>query len=113
MTSSTVQHIVFDVCDPQRVAAFWSQALDRPIQDDWGDFVRLSPDNAGTRIAFAGVPEPRVGKNRLHIDLNTENRERTVAELVTLGGSVIDTRTAAQHTWTVMADPEGNEFCVG
>ncbi len=81
MTPSTVQHIVFDVCDPQLVAAFWSQALERPVEDDWGDFVRLSPDTAGTRIVFAGVPEPRVGKNRLHIDLNTENRERTVAEL--------------------------------
>ncbi|MFT7598801.1 MAG: hypothetical protein ACI8TP_001725 [Acidimicrobiales bacterium] len=94
------------------VAGFWSKALQRPIDDDWGDFVRLSPDDAGTRIAFAAVPEPRRGKNRVHLDLNTDNRERAVAELVVLGAVVIGNRTTGEHTWTVMADPEGNEFCI-
>jgi predicted enzyme related to lactoylglutathione lyase len=112
MSPSTVQHIVFDVTDPQMVAGFWSKALQRPIDDDWGDFVRLSPDDAGTRIAFAAVPEPRRGKNRVHLDLNTDNRERAVAELVVLGAVVIGNRTTGEHTWTVMADPEGNEFCI-
>jgi predicted enzyme related to lactoylglutathione lyase len=112
MAPSTVQHVIFDTADPQLVAGFWSQALGRPIEDDWGDFVRLSPDDAGTRIAFAAVPEPKSAKNRLHIDLNTDNREHTVAELVAVGASVIETRTSGEHTWTVMADPEGNEFCV-
>jgi predicted enzyme related to lactoylglutathione lyase len=112
MAPSTVQHIVFDVSDPQLIAGFWSQALQRPVEDDWGDFVRLAPDDAGTRIAFAAVPEPRSAKNRVHLDLATDDRERTTAELVGLGASVIDTRTTGDHTWTVMADPEGNEFCV-
>lgn len=112
MASSTVQHVVFDAADPQRVAAFWSQALGRPIEDDWVDFVRLTPDPAGTRIAFSAVPEARRSKNRVHLDLNADDREHTVAELVALGASVIETRAAGGHTWTVMADPEGNEFCV-
>jgi len=74
--------------------------------------VRLSPDEAGSRSAFAAVPESKRGKNRVHLDLNTDDREHSVAELVGLGATVIDTRTTGEHTWTVMADPEGNECCV-
>ena len=108
----TVQHVVFDASDPRRVATFWSHLLNRPIGDDWGDFIRLEPDEAGTRLAFATVPEPKTTKNRVHLDVTVDDRERTCEELVGLGAEVVDTRTAGEHTWTVMTDPEGNEFCI-
>jgi predicted enzyme related to lactoylglutathione lyase len=107
-----IQHVVIDANDPQCVAAFWSAVLGRPITDDWGDFVRLTPDNTGTRIAFSAVPESKATKNRMHLDLAVGDRELAVTEVVALGGTLIETRSQGEHTWAVMADPEGNEFCL-
>ena len=110
--ATAVQHLVFDTHDPQLVATFWSAVLGRPIADDWGDFVRLSPDATNTQFAFAAVPEAKTTKNRVHLDLTVTDRDTAVAELIALGGSLIETRNQDALTWTVMADPEGNEFCV-
>ena len=110
--ASAVQHVVIDTHDPQLIAAFWSQALGREIADDWGGFVRLAPDGAGTQLAFASVPEAKTVKNRVHFDLTAPDRERASAELIALGATMIETRTQDGHTWSVMADPEGNEFCL-
>ena len=110
--TAAIQHLVFDTHDPRLVAGFWAFALGRTITDDWGDFVRLEPDATGTRIAFAVVPEAKTVKNRLHLDLTTPDREQAVTEFVGHGASIIETRTQGEHSWTVMADPEGNEFCV-
>lgn len=108
----TIQHLVFDTRDPQLVSAFWSEVLGRAIADDWGDFVRLAPDESGTRLAFAAVPEAKITKNRLHLDIAASNREQAVSRFIALGGSLVETRHQDDHTWSVMADPEGNEFCV-
>lgn len=110
--ANAIQHLVVDTNNPQLVAAFWSAVLGRPIADDWGDFVRLAPDESGTRMAFAAVPEAKAMKNRLHLDLTVTNREQAVIELIGLGGSLTETRNQGEHMWSVMADPEGNEFCV-
>jgi catechol 2,3-dioxygenase-like lactoylglutathione lyase family enzyme len=110
--ASAVQHIVIDTRDPQLVAAFWAEALGREVADDWGGFVRLAPDGAGTQLAFAAVPEAKSVKNRIHLDLTAPDRERATEELIAIGATMIETRTEEGHTWSVMADPEGNEFCV-
>lgn len=107
-----IQHLVVDATNPQLVAAFWSGVLGRPVADDWGGFVRLAPDESGTQLAFALVPETKHLKNRVHLDLSVEDRVQAVRELVELGATEIESRTGDGHTWTVMADPEGNEFCV-
>jgi predicted enzyme related to lactoylglutathione lyase len=107
-----VEHVVIDAHEPGRLASFWSEILQRPIADDWGEFVRLAPDAGGVRIAFAAVPEEKTIKNRVHLDLSTPERETTVERLVEIGATVIAHRSTGGQTWTVMADPEGNEFCV-
>ena len=113
MTSeTTIQHLVFDAHDPQLVSAFWSEVLGRAIADDWGGFVRLAPDQSGTHLAFAAVPEAKITKNRLHLDITANDREQAVDRFIALGGSLVETRNQGDHTWSVMADPEGNEFCV-
>ncbi|MFT7648735.1 MAG: catechol 2,3-dioxygenase-like lactoylglutathione lyase family enzyme [Candidatus Poriferisodalaceae bacterium] len=94
------------------MAAFWSEVLGRPVVDDWGGFVRLAQDETGTHLAFARVPETKNAKNRVHLDLSVDERVQAVLELLELGAAEIESRTADGHTWTVMADPEGNEFCV-
>ncbi|MEV7600165.1 VOC family protein [Kitasatospora sp. NPDC089797] len=68
----------------------------------------------GRRLLFQAVPEPRPAKNRLHLDLHPGPGERatTVARLRTLGATVLREVAEPGGTWTVMTDPEGNEFCV-
>ena len=110
--ASAIQHLVIETRDPQLVAAFWAQTLGREIVDDWGKFVRLAPDAAGTQLAFAAVPESKTIKNRVHLDLTATDRQVAATELIAIGASIIETRKSGGHTWTVMADPEGNEFCL-
>jgi hypothetical protein len=110
--ASAVQHVVIDTHNPQLVAGFWAQALERDIVDDWGGFVRLAADSAGTQLAFAAVPEAKTIKNRVHLDLTAADRQTAAAELIAIGATMTETRTQEGHTWSVMADPEGNEFCL-
>jgi predicted enzyme related to lactoylglutathione lyase len=58
------------------------------------------------------VPQPRVGKNRVHVDFHADDREVEVRRLVGLGATVLDEQEVPGLRWTVLADPEGNEFCV-
>lgn len=107
-----IEHITFDCHDPGRLAAFWSAATGLEIADDWGDFVRLAPGQGDIRLAFQAVPEDKVAKNRMHLDLNSEDMAATVEELVGLGAQIVERHSSPNATWTVMRDPEGNEFCV-
>jgi predicted enzyme related to lactoylglutathione lyase len=108
----TIEHVTFDSRDPQRLAAFWAAATGWQIADDQGDFVRLQPGRGGVRLAFQAVPEDKVAKNRVHLDLNSDDMAATVGALVALGATVVAEHSSPNTTWTVMQDPEGNEFCV-
>jgi predicted enzyme related to lactoylglutathione lyase len=107
-----IEHITFDCHDAQALAAFWSAATGQPIEDDSGDFVRLAPGQGNIRLAFQAVPEDKVAKNRMHLDINSEDMSTTVHDLVELGASVVAEHSSPNATWTVLQDPEGNEFCV-
>lgn len=106
-----------DCRDPERLASFWAAALGRQIGEPWdgGRYLRLPPaGDGGPVIYFQRVPEPKVAKNRLHLDLWTDDSSVQLQLLEELGA----TRLGAVQTgergnrWQVMADPEGNEFCV-
>ncbi|MDX1691429.1 MAG: VOC family protein, partial [Acidimicrobiia bacterium] len=72
---------------------------------------RLSED--GPHLAFQQVPEPRAGKNRLHLDVRVDDREAFTDFVLGLGGSVVGEHQEGDFpAWTVLADPQGNEFCV-
>ena len=79
-------------------------------------YVALVPPRSGARgrppLLFQKVPEPKIAKNRVHLDLRGEVMADEVARLVGLGATVIAERSLGSLTWTVMADPAGNEFCV-
>jgi len=107
--------VTFDCVDPQRLAGFWAAALRTSVAGDYGDFVFLaSPTDGGAALGFQRVPEPRVGKNRVHVDLSTQDRVGEVSRLVKLGATVSydQVGTVPGIDWTTLADPEGNEFCV-
>lgn len=106
----TVRQITFDCHDPSKLAEFWSAATGCEIAADYGDFVMVDTTPA---LGFQRVEEPTRGKNRMHIDVGGVEREALVELLKGLGATELGTHEAPGLVWTVMQDPEGNEFCVG
>jgi predicted enzyme related to lactoylglutathione lyase len=115
MTSRLVA-LCFDASDPQRLARFWAAALRWEVGEEDSDVVSLVPTD-GTRfqIDFARVPEQKVGKNLIHLDLTTtslDDQTETVARLVELGAHHVDFGRNPDDEHVVLADPEGNELCL-
>ncbi|MGZ3113307.1 VOC family protein [Streptomyces sp. H62] len=101
---------------PLRLARFWSGLLGWELDDRPRDGVVLLPtDGTGFRIRVAPSREQKVGQNRMHFDLTSaslEDQQQTVARALALGGQHIDVGQSPQDEHMVLADPEGNEFCV-
>jgi hypothetical protein len=90
-----VQEIVFDCRHPASLARFWAAVL----------------DGFEPRLCFQLIPESKIVKNRVHLDLRCDDLEAEARRLVDLGARVLAT-TAPRPGWVVLADPEGNEFCL-
>lgn len=101
-----------DCLDPERVARFWAALLDRPLggPDEDGDWWVEGGADA-IEIFFARVTEVRRGKNRLHLDLRPGDQEAEVRRALELGAIHVDVGQG-EVSWVVLADPEGNEFCI-
>ncbi|HEX6257304.1 MAG TPA: VOC family protein [Euzebyales bacterium] len=135
--------IVVDCHDPHRLAAFWAAAMDLEVEDHdaqvrhvldqghlpadsdayvehegrlrWRAFAACSGDGGRTRLLFQVVDDPTEGKNRVHLDLRAgdDRRDAEVARLEQLGATRLWEGQQGPLRWVTMADPEGNEFCVG
>jgi hypothetical protein len=140
---ATDVQIVIDCADPHRLADWWAEALGWQVEPQDDAFIRrlvesgaastedttthrgalvwrsgaalASPDPGRPRVLFQLVPEARTVKNRVHLDLRvgTERREDEVARLLARGATELHRAAQGPFTWVTMADPEGNEFCVG
>jgi len=109
-----IGNITFDCEQPGRVAEFWAAALGYQVKDANDFFAEVaSPEGTLPNLLFIKVPEPRTAKNRVHVDLGSDDREAEVKRLIGLGATRGDTHTMYGITWTVLQDPEGNELCVG
>jgi predicted enzyme related to lactoylglutathione lyase len=106
--------VVVNTTDPDGLAEFWSALLDVEIARRSGPWVVwLDPQHeGGISVAVQMVDKPTEGRRRLHMDMHVDDREQAVARAINLGGSVVENHTAGEFSWTVMADPEGNEFCI-
>ena len=114
MTMIEMGGVTIDCADPRKLAEFWTEALGTTIGNDYGEFIFLTPTvENGPYVGLQKVPEERAGKNRVHIDFRTNDRPAEVARLVKLGAIEVEEHTVPGLTWTVLQDPEGNEFCVG
>lgn len=128
MARSRLRDIVIDCARPSALAAFWTEVLDYQVRGyDEAEIARLkavginevaddpsvaidAPDG-GPNIWFELVPEPKSVKNRVHLDVNLRPGE-SLDWLVSLGATIVRPQwTTTDQRWTVMADPEGNEFC--
>ncbi|MGW0432901.1 VOC family protein [Micromonospora sp. NPDC003197] len=111
----TARMVTIDCVDPGQLAKFWAEAAGYELK--WqheNEFVILGPpaDDDRVKIGLQRVAEPRVGKNRVHVDWLADDPAAEVARLVGLGAAVLRDPSTSGLTWTVLADPEGNEFCV-
>ena len=114
--SARIINITIDCDDALAVARFWSQVLGRPLdQGSSAGFASIGggdPERVEAAWYFEKVPERKVAKNRMHVDL-VDPDPAAVQRLVELGASIVgEHEFGASHRWTVLRDPEGNEFCV-
>jgi Glyoxalase-like domain len=108
--------LCFDANDPARLAHFWASTLGWNVHDDTNEVIGVLPSD-GTRfiLAFIPVPEPKTSKNPIHLDLVSESvdHQREIVErLLDLGARHVDVGQDPDADHVVLADPEGNEFCV-
>lgn len=107
--------LTIDCTDVRKVAEFWRDLLGWEWhEDDDGDLWISDPDKAAGSpdMLFQFSPDPRHGKNRLHWDLRPDNRDAEVERALSLGATHVDIGQTGKETWVVLADPEGNEFCI-
>lgn len=105
-------NVTLDTADPAKLAEFWSAATGQPIEQSSEFFAILKPSDQGVRMLFLKVPESKTAKNRMHVDFHAPDREVEVERLVAFGATRHDTHNQFGLDWTVLTDPEGNEFCV-
>ena len=106
------EQIVVDAEDPARLARWWAEALGYVIVHEAPDEVEIRRSRAQLPgLLFGQAPDAKTGKNRLHLDLRPDDQEAEVERLVDLGARPVDIGQG-DVSWVVLADPEGNEFCV-
>ena len=114
--SSRLVALTFDADAPVRLARFWAGVLGWETADDpHGGTALLPSDDTGFRIRFLPTREPKAGQNRAHLDLTSTSladQQETVARSLALGARDVDVGQRPEEGHVVLADPEGNEFCV-
>jgi hypothetical protein len=111
--SSTICNITFDCADPLALARFWGQVTGLPvIEEPQPGYPESAVGEGQPRLYFVKVPEGKIAKNRVHLDIMPSDRtqDEEIARLIGLGATVVSDERP-DVGWVIMADPEGNEFC--
>ena len=108
--------LVLDCADPEALAPFWAAALQYKVVGGAGNYFLVAPEDAESapQLLLQKVPEAKTGKNRMHVDVHVADIEGEAARLEALGARRLDPEVKTEFSghWILMADPEGNEFCV-
>jgi len=106
------EQVAIDAADPQALGRWWAEALGWVVVGEYDDEfeIRPAPDRM-PGLLFVAVPEAKAGKNRLHLDLRPVDQQAEVDRLLALGARPADVGQG-DVSWVVLADPEGNEFCI-
>lgn len=113
--TSRIAVVAIDAVEPRKVAEFWTAVLGWRIVEEDDEGVSIAPANgAWPTVDILAVPERKTVKNRLHFDLRADGLTsgEEIDRLLALGARRVDVGQAPDAHWTVLADPEGNEFCV-
>lgn len=114
MAEATIS-LVLDCADPAALAPFWAAALGYEVAHDVGNYIVLAaPSGTKPSLLLQRVDEPKAAKNRMHLDIDTPDVDAEVGRLEALGARRLEAGPHDEHGmhWFVLADPEGNEFCV-
>jgi predicted enzyme related to lactoylglutathione lyase len=110
--SSSIYTVTIDCAQPRRLADFWSALLGFKITFESDDEVAIERhDESGPALLFIKVPDSKISKNRIHLDLNPDDQAAEVGRAKELGATDVDIGQQ-DVSWIVLADPEGNEFCI-
>lgn len=112
-----ITELIVDSRDPDRLAAFWAEVLDYVETDRDETGIEISPPRPGTgapTMVFLRNDDPRRGKLPMHLDVNATDRDQDaeLQRLLGLGATPADIGQGPDVSWHVLADPEGNEFCL-
>jgi Glyoxalase-like domain len=109
-----IRQVVIDSNDPRGLADFWSLATGRSVQGDADPYLRLEdPEGRDVTLLLQHVDDRlKPGKNVVHVDLFTSDPKGETERLVSAGASKLEEHGEGRHRWFVLADPQGNEFCV-
>lgn len=112
MTQITASMVTFDCSDAVALARWWAGVTSGTIEneDEW--FTVVTYGDASPNLGFQKVPDPTPGKNRVHLDFHVEDREAEVARFIEAGATLVGVREEGGFTWTTLADPDGNQFCL-
>ncbi len=110
--ANRITAVAIDCADPEPLAGFWIQVLGWQVNERAEGIVSIG--GGPFTIDFVRVPEPKASKNRLHLDVNPTDRDQAAEldRLLALGATKVDVGQPADASWHVLADPEGNEFCL-
>ena len=109
----TFDEICIDAADIHALSAWWAEVLGwrhEPTND--GDVMLFAPQGAGPDWLFIPVRDDRVVKNRIHFDFRPDDQQAEVQRVIALGARHVDIGQTGDESWVVLADPEGNEFCI-
>ena len=115
MGRNATLEVVLDCCDPEKLMGFWREALGYRVHYSEPSLAVLVPQDVNTSpLLLQRVPDAKAGKNRMHLDIVTEDVEVEVMQLEALGARRLHdgVRSFGPTRWVTMADPENNEFCV-
>ena len=109
----SVGMITVDSADPLPLARWWASAIaGTVIEENDGWFVIVAGADGQSRLGFQKVDDPTPGKNRMHIDFTSTDMPHVIETLTSSGATKLDDHQIGDFTWTTLADPEGNVFCV-
>lgn len=111
---ATVGSVVINVIDIDRAKQFWTALLGVEVAREFPGFAWLERQHdAGIVVALQQVDGPKHGRNRVHIDTGVADLDEGQRRIEEIGGSLVEEQEVQGYRWRIMADPEGNEFCIG
>lgn len=109
----TLDEICIDARDASALGEWWAEVLGWPHDiDDDGDVRLQPPPGQGPPWIFIAVPDEKVVKNRIHLDFKGPDQQAEVDRVIAMGARHVDIGQTGDESWVVLADPEGNEFCI-
>lgn len=112
MALVSVDCVTVNAVDPGALAAFWAELTGGSARHSGNGFILVEPAKGGVRLLFQQTDRPTAEPGWIHLDCSVADRAVAEAEICRLGGRLVERRSERNGDWTVMADPEGNPFCI-